>query len=78
MRHGARATIRPGATIRTPRRLVIPAAVQLLARGLHEPVEARAVFALGALLELCVNVESHLRVGVADLIHDPEHVEVVG
>ncbi|HEX8106022.1 MAG TPA: hypothetical protein VF533_25630 [Solirubrobacteraceae bacterium] len=34
--------------------------------------------AVGALLELRVDVERHLRVGVADLAHDPLDVEAVG
>lgn len=29
-------------------------------------------------LQLGVDVEGHFRVGVADLVHDPEHVEVIG
>jgi hypothetical protein len=48
-----------------------------MARAPDEAVEARAVVALGALLELGINVERHLRVGVADLAHHPLDVEVV-
>jgi hypothetical protein len=36
------------------------------------------VLALDALLQLRVDVERHLRVGVADLAHHPEDVEAVG
>jgi len=36
------------------------------------------VFPLHSLLQLRVDVEGHLGVGVADLAHDPLHVEVVG
>ena len=43
----------------------------------NEPVEASAVAALHALLQLGVDVEGHLGVGVADLAHDPLDVEVV-
>jgi hypothetical protein len=43
-----------------------------------EPVKCRPVLALDALLELRVDVHRHLRVGVADLAHDPQHVEAVG
>jgi hypothetical protein len=46
-------------------------AMQLLARLVHETVEGRAVRALDALLELGVDIEGHLRVGVADLAHHP-------
>lgn len=34
--------------------------------------------AVGALLDLCVDVHGHFGVGVADLAHDPFDVEVVG
>jgi hypothetical protein len=44
----------------------------------HELVEVRAVVALGALLQLRVHIHRHLRVGVADLVHDPLHVKAVG
>jgi hypothetical protein len=43
----------------------------------HELIEVGAVVALGALLQLRVGVHRHLRVGVADLVHDPLDVEVV-
>jgi len=52
-------------------------AVELVAGVVHESVEGRAVVALGALLELRVDVHRHLRVGVAYLIHHPLHVKVV-
>jgi hypothetical protein len=41
----------------------------------HESIEADPVLALVALLELGVDVERHLRVGVADLAHHPLHIE---
>jgi hypothetical protein len=41
-------------------------------------VELGAVGAVGALLELRVDVHRHLRVGVPDLGHHPLHVEAVG
>jgi hypothetical protein len=52
--------------------------LESLSRLADEPVEADTVVALGALLKLGVNVHRHLRVGVADLIHHPLHIEVVG
>ena len=36
------------------------------------------MLALDALLQLGVDVERHLRIGVADLAHDPEDVEAIG
>jgi AcrR family transcriptional regulator len=42
-----------------------------------EPVELGAVRPLDALLELGVDVQGHLGVGVADLAHHPLDVEVV-
>ncbi|MGZ6574601.1 MAG: hypothetical protein ACXVHB_19535 [Solirubrobacteraceae bacterium] len=36
------------------------------------------MLALDALLQLRVDVERHLRIGVADLPHHPQHVEAVG
>jgi hypothetical protein len=36
------------------------------------------MLALDALLQLRVDVERHLRIGVADLPHDPEDVEAIG
>jgi hypothetical protein len=51
--------------------------VELLACRADELVEARAVAAIDALLELGVDVEGHLGIGVADLAHDPLHIEVV-
>jgi hypothetical protein len=43
----------------------------------YERVELGAVLAPGALLQLCVDLEGHLRVGVSDLLHYPHDVEVV-
>jgi hypothetical protein len=40
-------------------------------------VEALAVAAIDALLALGVDIHRHLRVGAADLAHDPLDVEVV-
>src|SRR5947209_2115370 len=51
---------------------------ELLSRVADEAVEAFAVLAVDALLELGVDVEGHLAVGVADLAHHPLDVEVVG
>ena len=52
--------------------------VQPFSRLSDESVERLAVLALGALLQLGVDVHRHLRVGVADLTHDPQDVEAVG
>lgn len=53
-------------------------AVGPLAGVAQQPVEALAVAPVDPLLELCVDVQRHLRVGVADLAHHPLDVEVVG
>jgi hypothetical protein len=53
-------------------------AVESLACPAHERVERLAVRALRPLLQLRVDVHRHLRVGMSDLPHDPENVEVVG
>ena len=55
-----------------PKRGPINAGLGPLRGVADEPVERGAVRALDALLELRVDVEGHLRVGVADLAHDPE------
>ncbi|HEY5196525.1 MAG TPA: hypothetical protein VIJ51_05810 [Solirubrobacteraceae bacterium] len=52
--------------------------MELVAGGADEAVEGRSVGSLDPLLELGVDVERHLRVGVADLTHHPLDVEVVG
>jgi len=36
------------------------------------------VLALDALFQLRMNVQRHLRIGVADLTHHPLHVEAIG
>jgi hypothetical protein len=51
---------------------------KLLAGVANELVELGSTVAIGALLQLRVDVHRHLRVGVPDLAHDPLHVEVVG
>jgi hypothetical protein len=57
---------------------VLHRAVQAFPRLPNEAVERLAVLALDALLLLGVNVHGHVRVGVADLAHHPEHVKAVG
>jgi hypothetical protein len=49
---------------------------KLLAGVAHELVELGSTVALGALLQLRVDIHRHLRVGVPDLAHDPLHVEL--
>jgi hypothetical protein len=51
---------------------------KLLTGVAHELVEARSTVTLGALLQLRVDIDRHLRIGMPDLAHDPLHVEVVG
>ena len=53
-------------------------AVKLHTGVAHDGVEAHSMLALHALLELRVDVERHLRVGVPDLAHDPLDVEAIG
>jgi hypothetical protein len=50
----------------------------MLAGLVDEPAERPPVLALDALLQLGVDVHRHLRIGVADLAHHPQHVEAVG
>jgi hypothetical protein len=48
-----------------------PVAVHLHLGSADDRVEPDPVVALDPLLELSVNVEGHLRVGMPDLAHDP-------
>jgi hypothetical protein len=57
---------------------VVCTVAELGARLTHEPIGARSVVALDALFALGVDVERHLRVGGADLAHDPLDLEAGG